>query len=40
MPNIMLNEKDFSDLISVRDKYEKNDILSSFICIENRMNQI
>ena len=38
MPNIILNEKDFSDLISVRDKYEKNDILSSFICKENRMN--
>ena len=38
MPNIILNEKDFCDLISVRDKYEKNDILSSFICKENRMN--
>ena len=38
MPNIILNEKDFIDLISLRDKYEKNDILSSFICKENRMN--
>ena len=38
MPDIILNEKDFNDLISVRDKYEKNDILSSFICKENRMN--
>ena len=38
IPSIILNEKDYTNLISIRDKYENNDILSSFISKENCIN--
>jgi hypothetical protein len=31
IPPIILNEKDYQNLISIRDKYSNNDILSGFI---------
>ena len=38
IPSIILNEKDYTNLISIRDKYENNDILTSFISKENCIN--
>ena len=39
IPPIILNEKDYLNLISIRDKYPNNDILSGFISNENCVNQ-
>ena len=38
IPPIILNEKDYLNLISIRDKYPNNDILSGFISNENCVN--
>ena len=38
IPSIVLNEKDYNNLISIRDKYANNDILSSFISKEDCVN--
>ena len=38
IPSIVLNEKDYNNLISIRDKYSNNDILSSFISKEDCVN--
>ena len=38
IPSIVLNEKDYNNLISIRDKYSNNDILSSFISKEDCIN--
>jgi len=38
IPSIILNENDYNNLISIRDKYTNNDILSSFISKEDCVN--
>ena len=38
IPSIILEEKDYKNLISIRDKYSNNDILSVFISKENCIN--
>jgi hypothetical protein len=38
IPPIILNQKDYNNLISIRDKYSNNDILSSFISKEDCIN--
>ena len=38
IPSIILGEKDYNNLISIRDKYTNNDILSSFISKEDCVN--
>ncbi len=38
IPPIILNQKDYNNLISIRDKYSNNDILSSFISKEDCVN--
>ena len=38
IPSIILEQKDYMNLISIRDKYTNNDILSSFISKENCIN--
>ena len=38
IPPIILNEKDYINLISIRDKYPNNDILSGFISNEGCIN--
>ena len=38
IPSIILDEKDYLNLISIRDKYPNNDILSGFISKENCIN--
>ena len=38
IPPIILNQKDYTNLISIRDKYTNNDILSSFISKEDCVN--
>ena len=38
IPSIILDEKDYKNLISIRDKYTNNDILSSFISKEDCIN--
>ena len=38
IPPIILNKKDYTNLISIRDKYANNDILSSFISKEDCVN--
>ena len=38
MPSIVLDEKDYQNLISIRDKYPNNEILSGFISKENCVN--
>lgn len=38
IPPIILNEKDYQNLIAIRDKYPNNDILSGFISNENCVN--
>ena len=38
IPSIILGEKDYNNLIAIRDKYSNNDILSSFISKEDCVN--
>ena len=38
IPPIILDEKDYQNLIAIRDKYPNNDILSGFISNENCVN--
>ena len=38
IPSIVLDEKDYQNLISIRDKYPNNEILSGFISKENCVN--
>ena len=38
IPSVILCEKDYKNLIDIRDKYANNDILSSFISKENCVN--
>ena len=38
IPDIILNSKDYNNMISVRDKYSNNDIFTSFIAKENCIN--
>ena len=38
IPPIILNQKDYNNLISIREKYSNNDILSSFISKEDCVN--
>ena len=38
IPSVILNEKDYMNLIEIRDKYSNNDILSSFISKEDCIN--
>ena len=38
IPSIFLGEKDYNNLIAIRDKYTNNDILSSFISKEDCVN--
>ena len=38
IPSIFLDKKDYQNLISIRDKYSNNDILSGFISKENCIN--
>jgi hypothetical protein len=38
IPSIILDEKEYKNLISIRDKYPNNDILSGFISKENCIN--
>ena len=38
IPAVLLNEKDYKNLINIRDKYSSNDILSTFISKENCIN--
>ena len=38
IPPIILDEKDYQNLIAIRDKYPNNDILSGFISNENCIN--
>ena len=38
IPSIILEEKDYKNLISIRDKYSSSDILSVFISKENCIN--
>ena len=38
IPSVILGEKDYKNLISIRDKYSNNDILSSFISKEDCVN--
>ena len=38
IPSIILDEKDYNNLISIRDKYSNNDILSAFISKEDCVN--
>ena len=38
IPSIILDEKNYQNLISIRDKYSNNDILSGFISKENCVN--
>lgn len=38
IPSVILNEKDYKDLISIRDKYTSSEILTSFISKEDCIN--
>ena len=38
IPSIVLDEKDYQNLISIRDKYPNNEILTGFISKENCVN--